>query len=153
MRRRLAASLAALAVLLAAPATADACNGWSELGMQQQLMCPVCHQRLDQSESNVADQIRHVVHQKCVAGWSQGRVKSWLVANFGEGILAAPPKRGFNLLAWVVPGAVLLTGAGVAAGLVLAWTRRRAAARPAPPPAALDPALEARIDADLRRLE
>jgi hypothetical protein len=47
VRRRgaLAAALALLA-LLAFPAAAEACNGWSEPDMETQLMCPTCHQVL-----------------------------------------------------------------------------------------------------------
>ena len=149
--RALAAAVAAVAVLLSAPPAALACAGWSEPDMETQLMCPTCHLRLDESNSVIADQIRSFLHQKCAAGWTAGRVKSTLVAQFGPEILAAPPKRGFDLLAWVVPGAVLLAGAAVAAALALRWSRGRAGppARGAP----LDPAVAARIDADVASLE
>lgn len=148
MRRLGAIGLVVTAVLLATPAAALACNGWTEPDMQTQLMCPTCHLRLDESNSVIADQIRGFVHQKCVAGWPAARVRSTLVAQFGPEILAAPPKRGFDLLAWVVPGAVLLAGAAVAGGLALRWSRIRAGPQPPPPPP-VDAALAARIDADL----
>jgi cytochrome c-type biogenesis protein CcmH len=119
--------------------------------METQLMCPTCHLRLDESNSVIADQIRSFLHQKCAAGWTAGRVKSTLVGQFGPEILAAPPKRGFDLLAWVVPGAVLLAGAGVAAALALRWSRGRAG--PPPRGAPLDPGVAARIDADVASLE
>jgi cytochrome c-type biogenesis protein CcmH len=151
MRRTLVALAVALVGLLAAPAAALACNGWSEPDMETQLMCPTCHLRLDESNSVIADQIRTFLHQKCAAGWPSNRVKSTLVAQFGPEILAAPPKRGFDLLAWVVPGAVLLVGVAVAAALARRWTRGRAGPRGDPP--AVDPALSARIDADLAGLE
>jgi cytochrome c-type biogenesis protein CcmH/NrfF len=83
-------------------------------------------------------------------------VKNTLVARFGEEILAAPPKHGFTLLAWVVPGAVLLAGIAVAALLALRWSRSRRGP-PRPPPDRggddLDATLSARIDADLARFE
>ena len=150
MRIRLAAAAAAV-VLLVAPAAAQACAGWSEPDMETQLMCPTCHLRLDESNSVIASEIRSFLHRKCAAGWSADRVKSTLVAQFGPEILAAPPRRGFDLLAWVVPGAVLLAGALVAAALALRWSRGRAGptARGAP----VDPALAARIDADVAGLE
>ena len=155
--RRLAASLvAALTLCLAAPAAAQACNGWTEQDMQTQLMCITCRVPIDQSESPFANHVRAFVHQKCQAGWTSSQVKDTLVARFGEEILAAPPKHGFTLLAWLVPGAVLLAGVGVAVTLARRWSRSR---RGRPGPSAgdgesdLDDDMTARIDADLARFE
>ncbi len=138
----------ATAALFAAPAAALACNGWSEPSMEQQLMCPVCHERLDQSYSPVADQIRSNLFRWCAQGKTSSYVTNTLVGQFGEEVLAAPPARGFDLLAWLVPAAVLLGGAGVAGGLVLAWSRSRGGpGGPAAP--GVDSELDARIDAEL----
>jgi cytochrome c-type biogenesis protein CcmH len=116
--------LAVLAVLLggfALPDASLACNGWNEPSMETQLMCIVCHERLDQSNSPFATQVKQHLGQWCAAGWTADRVRNTLVAQFGEQILAAPPKHGFDLLAWVVPGAVLALGAAVAATLAWVW--------------------------------
>jgi cytochrome c-type biogenesis protein CcmH len=155
--RRLAGCLAAVFLLgLAAPAAALACNGWSEEDMQTQLMCITCHVPIDQSESLFADHVRSFLHQKCRAGWTSSRVKDTLVARFGEEILSAPPKHGFSLLAWLVPGAVLLAGIGVAVTLARRWSRSRRG--PPGPPAGgggsdVDTDMAARIDAELTRFE
>ena len=155
--RRLAACLVAIvAVGLAAPGAALACNGWSEQDMQTQLMCVTCRVPIDQSESLFADHLRNFLHQKCAAGWTSSQVKNTLVARFGEEILAAPPKHGFSLLAWLVPGAVLLAGIGVAVTLARRWSRSRRG--PSGPPAGgggsdVDTDMAARIDAELARFE
>jgi len=152
--RRLATCLAAAFALgLAAPGAALACNGWSEQDMQGQLMCITCRVPIDQSDSAFAQHVRDFVHQKCQAGWTSSQVKDTLVARFGEEILAAPPKHGFSLLAWLVPGAVLLAGVAVAAALALRWSRSRPGPPRPPPGGDLDPALAARIDADLTGFE
>jgi cytochrome c-type biogenesis protein CcmH len=150
MRGRAArAALVALIALLALPAAALACNGgWTTSGIQTQLMCPTCHQRLDFSESPIADQIRQYLVRSCRAGLTESQVKSRLVAQFGPEILAAPPKRGFDLLAWLIPAVVLAGGALAAALTARAWARRRGPPARAP---ALDPDLAARIDAELER--
>lgn len=153
MRRLLACLAAMLALGLAAPTAAMACNGWSEEDMQTQLMCITCRVPIDQSESTFAQHVRTFLHEKCVAGWTGSQVKDTLVRQFGEEILAAPPKHGFSLLAWLVPGAVLLAGIGVAAALTRRWSRSRAGPQGPPPSGDLDPALAARIDADIARLE
>jgi cytochrome c-type biogenesis protein CcmH len=149
MRRAALAAALALVALLASPAVAEACNGWSEPGMETQLMCPTCHQVLAYSQSRIADNIRAHLHQWCKAGWTSGQVKSRLIAQFGPEIQASPPKRGFDLLAWVIPGAALLAGAAVAAALALRWRGRRGP----PPPPPVDPRLSDRIDAELASYE
>jgi cytochrome c-type biogenesis protein CcmH len=113
-------------------------------------MCPTCHQVLAYSQSRIADNIRAHLHQWCAAGWTSGRVKSRLIAQFGPEIEASPPKHGFDLLAWVIPGAALLAGAAVAAALAMRWRGRRG---PPPPPPPVDPRLSKRIDAELASYE
>jgi cytochrome c-type biogenesis protein CcmH len=150
VRRTSLAAVLALLALLAFPGGAEACNGWSEPDMETQLMCPTCHQVLAYSQSRIADNIRAHLHQWCTAGWSSGRVKSRLIAQFGPEIQASPPKHGFDLLAWLIPGAALLGGAVVAAALTMRWRGRRG---PPPPPPPVDPGLSARIDAEMARFE
>ena len=83
--------------------------------------------------------------------WRMNRqqIKDALVAQFGPGVLARPPKGGFGLLAWLLPLVAVGVGAVVVGLLVTRWSRRRA------PPAAepLDPALERRVDEELARFE
>ena len=149
MRRASLAAALALAALLVFPAVAEACNGWSEPDMETQLMCPTCHQVLAYSQSTIATNIRAHLYQWCGAGWTSGQVKDRLIAQFGQEILAAPPKHGFDLLAWVIPGAALLAGAIVAGVLATRWRGRRGP----PPPPPVDPSFSARIDADMARFE
>ena len=150
--RRLALLLAALLAMVVAPAPAGAEPAtWSVPNLENQLMCPVCHDLLSQSQSAVADSIRQFIQQKHDQGWSQQRVVNALVAQYGQAILAAPPKHGFGLVAWVVPALVLLLGAAVAVALAMAWSRSRSngggvLAADGP----LDPELERRIDRELR---
>ena len=149
MRRAGCLILLAIAAVLAFPAAAQACNGWSEPDMETQLMCPTCHQVLAYSNSSIATNIRTHLHTWCAAGWTSGRVKDRLIAQFGNEILASPPRSGFDLLAWVIPGAALACGIAVASALALRWRGRRGP----PPPPAIDAAIAARIDADLAGLE
>lgn len=147
------AMVAVLAATLALPDAALACKGWTEPNMETQLMCIVCHERLDQSNSAFSQQVRVHLVKWCAAGWTADRVRGTLVAEFGEQILAAPPKHGFWLLAWIVPIGVLGGGAVLAGGLALAWSRGRRGPPPAQSSGPLDAALDARIDADLAGFE
>lgn len=145
MRRALLLA-AVVALLAAAPARASAT--WSVTDLESQVMCPVCHQPLNQSQSAAADRIRSIIAAKHAQGWSEQRVKDYLVAQYGEEILAAPPQHGFGLLAWLMPAAVLIGGGAVAVVLAMRWSRSRGGPPSgAPPPP--DDRLDARIDADL----
>ena len=95
--------------------------------------------------------MRVFIRERIAAGDSRSEIDEALVADFGEEVLAAPPREGFNLLAWVLP---LLGGALAVGGLAYAlvrWSRTRPeAAAPEPssangrPP--LDPELERKVD-------
>ena len=152
-RRMVPALTVALILLAAAPAVAEACiGGWRPQSLDDQLMCPTCHVPLNQSESQAAQDIRNFVEQRCNAGWSEQRTKQALIDQFGTQILAAPPFRGFDALAWIIPAGLLTIGAAVAGGLAWAWTRR-SRSESAQPAATIDNDLASRIDADLSRFD
>jgi len=146
---RRALALCALAAALVAGAAVAAP---SPSDLEAELVCPVCGTTLDQSDAPVALRMKRYIRERLAAGASEAQIKAELVDQFGPGVLAEPPKSGFDLLAWLVPFAVLVAGA-VGVGLVVwAWSRRRGEADTGPP-AALDPELERRVDAELRRFE
>ena len=124
--------------------------------LERELVCPTCKTTLQMSNAPVADRMRAFIRQRIVAGDTKSEIKDKLVAQFGEGVLAAPPARGFNLLAWLVPIVGGLVAAVAVAILARRWSRSRAApaagasADGRPP---LDPELERRVDEELARFE
>ncbi len=72
--------------------------------------------------------MRELVKQKVEAGESKEQILEYFVAQYGEEVLAAPTKRGFNLTVWIAPFAVIVAGAVLIALLVSLWVRRRATA-------------------------
>jgi cytochrome c-type biogenesis protein CcmH len=118
--------------------------------LEGEVMCPVCETTLDQSSSPAAQQIKRVIANRIAAGDTKTQIKDRLVAEYGDAILAAPPREGFGLVAWWLP----VSGSLVAAVVVGIGARRWARARePAPVGPPLDPALERRLDDELRRFE
>ena len=126
-------------------------------------MCPTCDgQTLDQSQAPAARRVKAFIRERSEAGDTCAAIKAQLVDDFGERILAAPPRRGFNLLAWVLPLVGLLIGA-VAVGIAAwRWSRGRdvgaepesAAGVPsANGKAAADSELERRLDEELARFD
>lgn len=113
------------------------------------LMCPVCAgQTVADSDSELARQMRETIRQRLQKGERPEEIEAYFIAQFGEGVLAAPPPRGPGLLLWLSLPAAL--GAGLLAiGRLL---RSRAAARPpAPPPPTLEE--EREIERTLREIE
>jgi cytochrome c-type biogenesis protein CcmH len=150
--RFLAVALAALA--LAGPAAACAHPRTSLAYLEGQVMCPTCHTTLDQSDSQAAQQIKTFISKKIDACWTTNRIESALVANYGQGILAAPSHKGFDLLAWWLPVAGVLGGALVLAFGVWHWSRRREPEdRDEPPGSGLDEETERRLDELLARFD
>ena len=142
-----------LALLLAAPAAAS--ERHPTLGeLEGEVMCPTCKTTLDQSTAPIADRIRQFISARIAAGDTKSEIKRKLVLQFGPSVLAEPSKRGFNLLAWVLPFVALGLGAAVLAWLVWRWSRRREAEAPAVAGAGtLDPELERRLDDELARFD
>jgi len=142
--------LVLLAVLvLAAPAAAADPPTLADL--EDEVICPTCQTTLELSNSPIATQMRTFIRERIAAGDSKDEIKAELVDEFGEGVLAAPTKSGFNLIAWALPLAGLL--AAIVA--VTYAARRYVRARPEPAAAGppLDPELERRVDDELERFD
>jgi cytochrome c-type biogenesis protein CcmH/NrfF len=79
-------------------------------------------------------------------------VKASFIQEFGgQAVLAAPIDQGFNRLAWLFP---YLAAAAALIGIVVSARRwSRPAAPAATGDAGLDPALDARLDDELRDLD
>ena len=148
------AAVVAAALVLAAPAAACAHPRTSLIYLQGQIMCPTCHTTLDMSDSQAAQQIKAFISKRVAACWTAQQIESALVANYGQGILAAPSHRGFDLLAWWLPIAGVLAGALVLAFGVWRWSRRGGPEEPDEPDGSgLDDETERRLDDLLARFD
>jgi len=145
-------ALVAVAAALALAATAAAAPNPADL--EAELVCPTCDTTLDQSNAPVAQRMKQIIRQHIAAGWTEAQIKADLVDQFGPGVLAEPPKSGFDLLAWLLPLGLLVAGALGVGVVAWGWSRRRDP-RDAEdePPARLDPDLERRLDAELDRYD
>ena len=146
------ALVAVVAVVLAAAAAAQAAPNPADL--EAELVCPTCDTTLDQSNAPIAQRMKQLIRQHIAAGWTEERIKADLVDQFGPGVLAEPPKSGFDLLAWLLPLGLLVAGALGVGVIAWGWSRRHdepdEEAVDAHP---LDPELERRLDAELERYD
>ena len=150
--KTLAALAFVLALAVAGPAAASERHP-TLAELEGEVMCPICKTTLDQSSSAAAQRIKAFIVRRIRAGDTKSEIKSRLVRDFGPAILAQPSKRGFDLLAWLLPIGGLLAGALAVGYAAWRWTRSR---EPEPALAAagpLDPELERRLDDELRRFD
>jgi cytochrome c-type biogenesis protein CcmH len=98
-----------------------------ELG--QELRCLVCqNQSIDDSNADLARDLRTIVRERLTAGDSNDQVLAFVTARYGDYVLLRPPVRTGTLVLWFGP-VVLLVGAIIA---MTVRRRRRSKAEPAP---------------------
>ncbi len=92
--------------------------------LSQNLRCPVCrNESIDESNAEIARDIRLLLRERLVAGDSDAQAVQYLVDRYGEYVLLKPNAEGANLILWFAAPALLLAGGGIAALYLL---RRRA---------------------------
>jgi cytochrome c-type biogenesis protein CcmH len=149
--------VALVALVLAAPVVASEQHPTLP-ELEGQLMCPICAgETLAQSTSPAAQRIKVEIQRRIAAGDTRSQIKRRLVSEWGERILAAPPRHGFDLLAWLLPIVGVLGGAAAIGVLAFRWTRER---EPEPAPQRwsrnghpLGPDEERRLDEELARFD
>ena len=108
------------------------------------LRCLVCqNQSIDDSDAQLAKDLRLLVRERLVAGDTNDQVESFLVQRYGEFVLLKPTFGAHTLLLWLTPALVLILG-GIGA---YAAMRRR----PQAPAATLDDAEREALETLLKR--
>lgn len=92
-----------------------------------EVRCLVCqNESIDDSEAELAQDLRRIVREQVAAGRSEGEIKAFLVARYGEFVLLRPPFSPGNLVLWIAPFAV----AGLGLLVLVVALRRRATPEP-----------------------
>lgn len=83
--------------------------------LSTELRCLVCqNQSIDDSDAELAVDLRRIVRERIVAGESDNAIRTFLVARYGEFVLLKPPFSTHTVLLWSLPGFALLLGLGAA---------------------------------------
>ncbi len=111
--------------------------------ISKELRCLVCRNELiDDSNADLAHDLRVIVRERLVAGDTDREVKQFLVDRYGEFVLLKPTFSAANAALWLAGPAVFLVGLVVAA----VYLRRR---RPGAPDG-LSPQEQAALERALR---
>jgi cytochrome c-type biogenesis protein CcmH len=90
------------------------------------------------------------IRARIAAGDTKSEIKAQLVDDFGPAVLAVPPRKGFDWIAWLLPLGGLAVAAVAVGALAWRWSRDRGDGED---PVRLDAESEARVDAELARYE
>jgi cytochrome c-type biogenesis protein CcmH len=132
MKSALAKALIGLFVMLAAPALAvlpderlaDPALEARARTLSQELRCLVCqNQSIDDSNADLAHDLRVLVRERLTAGDSDTQVLAYLTSRYGDYVLLRPPVKPATLLLWFGPPMLLL--AGIIGGVVAPTRRHR----------------------------
>jgi len=108
-------------------------------GLSAQLRCMVCqNQSIDDSDADLARDLRILVRERLTAGDSDQEVIDFVVARYGEFVLLKPAFSARNALLWATPVLLLLVGGGFM--LLRARSNRKPSSQPP-----LTPEEEARL--------
>ena len=119
--RALAAALAGVICIAAAADPADRLPNPAQearaRSIFQDVRCLVCqNESIDDSEAELAHDLRQVVRQQVRQGRSDAEIKRYLTDRYGEFVLLTPAFSWVNLALWGGPFLVVVLGAGLLVG-------------------------------------
>jgi cytochrome c-type biogenesis protein CcmH len=136
-RRRLIAPLLVIAFLAVLPLLAQQqADRVKQVGGKFLCMCG-CSQILTQCNHvgcTVSTSMLKELGTMVSRGDSEDKITQTFVQEFGTTVYAEPPKTGFSLVAWLMPGFYFLIGAAIVVFFINKWRKQ------APAPAAVAPA-------------
>lgn len=98
--------------------------------ISKMLMCTCgCSMVLFSCQCGTADKMQSEISGMIEAGKSEKEILAYFVSKYGEKILAAPTKSGFNLTAWITPVASILVAASLIVTFLFIWYKKRASMR------------------------
>ena len=110
--------------LLTGPATVWAASQLADL--ENALMCKCddkCGKVLINCTCDTSKETRKVLTGKLESGLTVDQIVKQYVDKYGETILSAPTKSGFNLSAWIMPFAALAIGGFGVRKVIQSWVR------------------------------
>jgi len=77
----------------------------------QDVRCLVCqNESIDDSEAELAKDLRRIVREQVAAGKSDAEIKRFLTDRYGEFVLMTPAFNAWNIALWVGPFVVVVLG-------------------------------------------
>ena len=94
--------------------------------LMREIRCVVCQsQSIDESNADIAANLRNLVREQMAAGKSDAMIRDYLMARYGDFVLLKPPFKPETALLWIGPFA--LAAIGFAAGFAVLRNNRTVA--------------------------
>jgi len=148
-------TIALAALLVPAAFAQDGTPAVSDDAVNQiakQMFCPVCENvPLDVCPTQACHQWRETIRLMLAEGKTEGEIKEYFVQQYGDRVLAAPPRRGFNWLVYVVPPVLVGAGLFFFFRVLRNWQAASARASAAPAPTIEDDEFVRKLEEELKR--
>ncbi len=116
----------------------------------KQLYCPVCENTpLDVCPTQACEEWRELIRLKLSEGWSDEQIKDYFALQYGDRVLAEPPRKGLNWLVYILP--VVFFAAGVVILVSVLRRMRAPVKRVAPSVPAVDAETLKRVEEALKK--
>lgn len=134
----------------ATPVSDDAVNE-----VAQDLFCPVCENTpLDVCPTQACAQWRELIREKLSLGWGEKQIKDYFVEQYGDQVLAVPPRKGVNWIVYVLPPLVFVGGVVLLVNVMKRSKKSAPAAKNLPPASSQSSRkIMDQIEEDLRKEE
>lgn len=130
----------------------------------KQMFCPVCENiPLDVCPTKACTDWRELIRLRLSEGWTDEQIKEYFAQQYGDRVLAEPPRRGLNWLVYILPIVALLVGTAILVKVLASMQKRRGLAAgaggssgmpgPAEPAAQPDDPYLSRLEEELRKKE
>jgi cytochrome c-type biogenesis protein CcmH len=124
--------------------------------VEESLTCYACPgEPLNIDRCSGGDQMRAATRKMVDEGKTKKEILDYFVGQFGEGILTIPPKKGFNLVAYIFPFIGLIFGVIIALVIAKRWSAS-GKIHDAPDKKTeeiMDEKMKKKIDSELKKLE
>jgi cytochrome c-type biogenesis protein CcmH len=121
--------------------------------LAKEMYCPVCENvPLDVCPTQACAQWRALIRQKMAEGLSDAEIKEYFVIQYGDRVLAEPPRRGLNWLVYILPPVFFIGGAVIVYNVMRSMRKTAVEADPIEPDQILseEDAYLARMEEELR---
>jgi cytochrome c-type biogenesis protein CcmH len=119
----------------------------------KEMYCPVCENiPLDVCPTTACQEWRELIRLKLSEGWSDQQIKDYFAVQYGDRVLAEPPRRGLNWLVYILPVIFFLVGTVIVFNVMRSMRGSAKTGSPAGPTAS-PPAPDSQDDPYLAKLE
>lgn len=119
--------------------------------VEKNLMCTCsCTMALYTCECGTSEEMRSDVQEMIDKGMDKDQILASYVGQYGEKILSAPTKEGFNLAAWITPFLAIVVFGGVLYKVLHRWSKKQNQTLPTED---INPEYDRRLKQELEQFE